>query len=154
MIDDQGYLTDLSVLVIYAVVFIMFGAYTRNVKLTILALGRAIGVSDPDNPNGLQDAITPRWQNRNNVINFIILALYGIQCFVTLTWYYAILVLLGTFFLAIPVAAKLFVPKPMSKELIKKIKIDLLNRKDEFQNKNDIVRAEKVDYILGRIDDL
>jgi hypothetical protein len=140
---------DVATLLIWGVILLGFGAYTRNVQLTTLGLGKAIGAAD--SAAGLQDAITPKWQTRNNIIVLVLLLLFSIQAFVTLPWYFAIATILAAFFIGIPVVARTVMPRPMSKSLIGKLKTDLAERKAEFERNGDSVRASVADEVLSRI---
>ena len=148
---DNGHMTDVGILVIWGIALLAFGAYTRNVQLTTLGLGKAIGAAESPNSTGLQDAITPKWQTRNNIIVLVLLALFGIQAFVALAWYLAIASILAAFFVGIPVVARTVVPRPMSKFFIGKLKSDLAERKAEFERSGDSLRASVADEVLSRI---
>lgn len=140
---------EVAILLIWGVALLGFGAYTRNVQLTTLGLGKAIGAAESS--TGLQDAITPRWQTRNNIIVLVLLALFAIQAFVALPWYFAIAAILAAFFIGIPVVARTLMPRPMSKSLMGKLKEDLAERKAEFERNGDALRASVADEVLSRI---
>jgi hypothetical protein len=95
--------------------------------------------------------ITPKWQTRNNIIVFAFLALFAIQAFVALPWYFAVASILGVFFIGIPVVARTLVPRPMSKFLVAKLKADLAERKAEFERNGDALRASVADEVISRI---
>lgn len=144
-------MAEFSTLVVWGIALLGLGAYTRNVQLTALTLGRAIGAAGPQSAAGLQDAITPKWQTRNNIIVFVLLALFAIQAFVVLPWFFAVVSILAVYFVGIPVVARTLVPRPMSKLLIEKLKADLADRKAEFERNADALRASVADEVLSRI---
>lgn len=147
-----GQLTDIGVLVIWGLVLAVFGGYTRNVQLTTQELGKALG-ADLDSPTGLQDAITPRWQTRNNMLVLVVLALFAIQAFVSLPWYLAATVILAVFFVGIPLTARTVIPRPMSRSIVGKIKSDLVERRLDYQRNGDVLRVSAVDDLLSLIED-
>ncbi|OOY36777.1 hypothetical protein BOV89_10635 [Solemya velum gill symbiont] len=94
----------------WSVLVVLFAAFTSNVQDTTLRIGMSLGdelVSSGVSKTGLQDAITPSWQNRNNLISIGLIVFYfGFSLFV-FKWYVGIAVFVGTIFVAIPIASKL-----------------------------------------------
>ena len=139
-------------LVAWVVIVALFSAYTKNMQQTMLRLGRML--FDNGNPpgTGVQDALTPNWQTRNNIIMIVGLGVFAIVCFYFLVWYFAIALFLLTFFVLIPVVSVLLMPRPLSWHYIRKIQADLQRRQKEYGEIGDAPRAQATTELLGRID--
>ena len=91
----------------WIVIVVFFSAFTKNVQETTLYIGKTLFEAD-DDTTGVQDAITPSWQTRNNIIMFVLLAIYlGISVYI-FKWYIGLLIFILTFFVAIPLVSKFF----------------------------------------------
>jgi hypothetical protein len=119
---------------------------------TTLELGRTL--FNTGYGTGVQDAITPKWQTRNNLIMFAGIVIYLIICIEQFVWYIGGLLFLVTFFIGIPVAARFFVPRPMSRHYIKRIHKDLKRRQSDFIAAGDKLRAGAVQELLDRFPQL
>lgn len=125
---------------------VLFSAYTINMQRTTRELGRKL--VNADSGAGIQDAITPKWQTQNNIIMFALLGLYAFVCFYIFTWYFAIAAWLATFFLAIPLASRVLMPRPMSRHFLDKVQKDLKRRGAEFQAAGDSIRESAIEETL------
>lgn len=141
----------LYLLVFLGLIVMFLGGYTKNVQATTLELGKKISIDDPNLPTGLQDAITPSWQTRNNIIFFIVVALFGVQCFVALPWYYAVGTFLVVLLFGVPLISLTVVPKPMSKSIIQKITANLQERRKGFEKRGEQAKVEAAEFVLDRI---
>lgn len=140
--------SNLDDFIAWFVLIVLFSAYTRNMQTTTMNVGKSLFNSE-EGP-GVQDAITPRWQTRNNILMFIGFAIYLVVCFYVFDWYWSLAVFFATFFIAIPLASRLIVPRPMSNHFLKKIETDLLKRRKEFLAVGDELRAGAVDELLAQ----
>ena len=137
----------------WLVLIVFFTAFTKNVQLATLDIGkRLFGVET--NPTGIQDAITPTWQARNNIISFgLIFVFLGVSVYV-FKWYVGIGIFLATFFIAIPLVSKFFMYQPSSVFIVKKIRNNLVKRQELYTEKGDILRAEAISEVLNRLDEI
>jgi len=138
--------------IVLGAVIVLFSAYTRNMQETTLAIGKKLAAENPLLPTGMQDAITPPWQTRNNILVMVGWGVYAIVCFVTLTWYVAILVLLLSFTVALSIATILLVPRPMSPNLVAKIRQNMEIRLTGYKQTGDSPRAAAMQQVLRRFD--
>lgn len=143
---------DLWVLLFWIAVTVPFCAYTLNVQRTTLELGKRLAPDNPHLPSGLQDAITPSWQTRNNLIMYGLWILAAIQAFVSLPWYGALLLVPICFFMGVPLVSRLAVPAPMSAALVNKIRKDCEHRVRVYEKTGDNLRAEALSEILNKLD--
>ncbi|MFH1335484.1 MAG: hypothetical protein ABII96_03115, partial [Candidatus Zixiibacteriota bacterium] len=112
-------------LVVFGVLVALFSAYTKSVQETTKEIEKKLVKDDPSIPIGIQDAIMPDWQPRNNLLLMGGMFLFVIGCFYFFRWYIAIPVFLATFFLVMGISSIFIIPKPMSPIIISKIRKNL-----------------------------
>ncbi len=131
----------------------VFSAYTKNMQSTTLNVGRKLLPDVPLLPTGLQDAISPPAQTRNNFLIIAGWVAYGALCFWGLSFYIAILVLLGTFFIGVTAASHLgLVPKPMSKRFVAKIRQNMEFRLALYRQTGNYARMAAAEEVLRRFE--
>ncbi len=123
----------------------VFAAFTNLVQTTTLDLGKKVGKSLVENgisPTGLQDAITPKWQDRNNIISWVLLAVYLGVCIFVFKWYIGLIVFLLTYFILVPVISLLLKSFSMVSKIEKLIVSSLVKKAETYEAQGDDVRAE------------
>ena len=135
----------------FLLVSALFSAYTLNLQKTTLAIGKRLSPNNESLPRGFQDAITPPWQTRNNVLMFVswLLAFFG--GFFLWDWYWA---LCGFVIFAvglIPVCSTLM-PRPCSPHYISLIKGSLQQRLKNYRLIGDEARSEAAAFVVQRLE--
>lgn len=148
MPEDSTHAVDL---LLWLIIVVLFSAYTKNMQETTSRLGRTLFGTEEGSGTGVQDAITPKWQTRNNIIMIVGLGLYALVCFWVLVWYLAIVLWLVTFLLLIPLVARLFMPRPMSPHYVERIVKGLEGRRAQYLEAEDSVRVGAIDELIQRI---
>jgi hypothetical protein len=139
----------LTLLVAVAVLVGAVWAYAGRMQCVTLWAGRAITRADMEAmlPTGAQDAITPPWQTRLNLvwmIGFLVFLIVGLLQ----VWYLGILgVVVGLIARAIVEA---FLPKQVAWYL-RQITASLANREANYQRDGDVLRAEAAHEMFDRI---
>lgn len=131
-----------------------FSAYTKNMQLTTLALGKQLAPDNPLLPTGLQDAITPPWQTRNNVVMFVLwggVLVYGLAIF---EWYWALVGFALFLFVLVPLCSVLLMPRPGSSHYVNLIWRSLGKRLEEYYATGNKARAEAAHLVLDRLNSL
>jgi len=150
LITHPEYLTDFFMWLVLVVFFI---AFTKNVQITTLDIGKRLYGAEP-NSTGIQDAITPTWQTRNNIISFVLLfAFIGTSLYV-FKWYAGLGIFLMTLFVVIPLVSNYLMYPPSSVFIVKKIRNNLVKKQKIYFEKGDSLRAEAVSEILIRLDEI
>jgi hypothetical protein len=145
-IDAPEMLTDY---LMWVVIIGLFSAFTENVQRATLEIGRKI--STTDSLTGLQDAITPKWQTRNNIINLfaqIYLLALSIYLF---KWYVGIIVFLLIYFIATPLIRKFLMFSPQSEFILKKIISNLEKNKSLYETSGDDLRLQAINDVIARV---
>jgi small-conductance mechanosensitive channel len=142
----------IGILVVFGAIIAVFTAYTFNLQRTTLAIGRKLAPQNPLLPTGMQDAITPPWQTRNNILMFAGWAAYAVLCFTMLAWYIALGLLLGTFCMGVSVVSLYLVPRPMSKKFVNKIRQSMEARRTGYKKAGDQQRAAAMEEVLRWFD--
>ncbi len=131
----------------------VFSAYGKNMQATTLKIGRELLPDVPLLPTGLQDAISPQLQTRNNILIGAGWAGYAFLCFLWLKFYIAILVLLGTFFFGVSAVSYLgLVPRPMSHRFTARIRRSMETRLNGYKNSGNKIRIAAAEEVLRRFD--
>lgn len=131
-----------------------FSAYTKNMQQTTLALGKQLASDNPLLPAGLQDAITPPWQTRNNIAMFALWAGVLVYGFVIFEWYWALLGFALLIFLLMPLCSLLLMPRPCSSHYVNLIRRSLEKRLEDYRAIGDEARAEAARMVLDRLESL
>ena len=150
MIDNPDYLADFYA---WLILVVFFSAFTKNVQETTLQIGKNL-FGAKRNSTGVQDAITPTWQTRNNVITIVLLVVYFGMAMFVFKWYIGVAIFLFTFFVAIPLTSKFLIFRPSSAFIVKKIKNNLLKRKESYKAAGDSLRAEAVTEVLSKMEEI
>lgn len=130
----------LSVCVISSLFVIIIGAFAGNMQAVTLFLGRKLAPigTEAISSRGIQDALTPRIQDRFNT--YLPIAYLSILITGSLyKWFLGILCLVLSFIIMI------FIKKIFPQDLLFYTKIifwDLTNREADYQKNGDIIRAE------------
>ena len=132
---------------------VFFCAFTQNVYLTTLIIGRKLYGTEP-NPNGVQDAITPAWQIRNSFISIGLLVAFFISSIYVFKWYVAVAISAAAFFIVIPLVSKSLMYQPCSIFIVKKIRNDLVKRQQGYIQNGDHVRLEAITDVIQRLDQI
>ena len=131
---------------ILAIVITVFNSFTLRFQGATLYWGKKL---QPDNellPRGMQNAITPSFQNFRNIflpISIILLMVLGLFF---IKWYLALISGPVSFILCGFVSKIL--PKPESKYYYEKIHRVLMKKKRLFQKSNDSLRIEAVENVI------
>jgi len=134
-------------------VVVFFSAFTKNVQETTNFLGKKLFGNETCTA-GVQDAITPSWQTRNNIIMFVFLVVFlGVSMYV-FKWYVGTLIFIATFFLAIPLVSRVLMFPANSIFIVNKIKNNLINRKQTYEEAGDLLRATAVSEVLEKLKEI
>ncbi len=140
------------ILIVFGVMVALFSAYTKSVQETTKEIEKKLAQDDPSIPVGIQDAITPDWQPRNNLLLMGGMFLFVIGCFYFFRWYFAIPVFFATFIIGMGISSIFILPKPMSKKMISKIRKNLEARLVIFQKAGDEAGYKTMKEIVRRFD--
>ena len=142
--------SDQEAMIWWLVFTIPFTAYTRNVQEITLELGRSL--SNTGSQTGIQDAITPRWQTRNNILMFIVWALLPLVFVFTDPWFNGIIVAVATIGGGILLSRlSLLLPSVRSRH-IAEIRSSCEQRLEEFRAEDDLARAAAMEHVLELFD--
>ena len=85
---------------------------------------------------------------------FVLLFLLFLLCVTIFKWYIGIGVFLLTFFVAIPLVSKFLMFPRGSIFIVKKIRNNLLKRRQQYEEAGDSARVEAISLVLERLDEI
>ena len=142
----------LSYLIIIVLIVSLFNAFSMRFQAATLFWGKKL---QPDNellPRGMQNAITPSFQNIRNLfipISVIVIIVLG---FIFFEWYVALSSGAVTFILGGLISNML--PKPESNYYYRKIHKVLLKKKNKFIKIDNDLKLEAVEKIISLLDQI
>ena len=134
----------------------IYGAYTMCFQDTTLLVSKKISplteetfLGSPIAKN-IQNAITPKCQNLNNIICFSLFFCSAVLTVFLFKWYYVIFTVIGILSAITPM--KRLFPKVGSKHYLQIIRKDMIQRLDLYHRKKDLLREELLSSLMRDFD--
>lgn len=143
---------ELTYFIILSLLFSSFNAFSMRFQSATLYWGKKLQPNNEFLPRGMQNAITPSFQNFRNIFLPISIVTVMIIGFIFLQWYVALLSGPITFIFGGLISNLL--PKPESNYYYSKIRKVLLKKKRTFMKKGDNIRLSAVENVISIFDEI